>query len=173
MSKGGTVSITVTKREVREVAKWLRRAKPNELVLKTIFTDEASELLHRFAIEDQLDKAAKRKRSGQRFHIVLTREHARLLIRWASRPSPLWLGGPFVQRIDPQARMAVQRVARRCMEALNQRRGNPKKRLLTRNQVKSRVTKDYGTRWIRSLVKRARDHDLWDKENKGKKTFLG
>jgi hypothetical protein len=159
MPRRNEISISLTRREVREFAEWLRRAKPNERCFRTVLTDEASELLRRIAIEDQFDKAGRRKRVSPHFNMPLTREHARLLIRCASRPSPLWMGGPFVQRIDPQAPKAVQRVARSCMEALNKRRGNPKKRLLTRNQVESRVTKDYGTRWTRELVRRARDWD--------------
>jgi hypothetical protein len=180
MPKHGTVSIDVTKREVREVAEWLRTAKPNKRTLKTLFTDEASELLHRYAIEDQFDKAARRKRSGQRFNFVLTREHARLLIRWASRPSPLWLGGPFLQRIDPRTPIAVQRVCRRCIEALNKRRGNPKKRHLTRAKMYARIeawpnefTDDGGLhddRWIRRL--KARIARMNENRRQGKRTFL-
>ncbi len=173
MPKRGTVSIELTQREAREVVEWLRTAKLSEHCTVTIFTNEVDELLRRFAIEDRLDNAAIRKRSSQQFKIELTREHARLLIRWVSRPTPSWPGGPVVDSIDRRAPIAVQRVAKRCMAALRKRRGNPKKRRLTRGQVQSRIEKGYGTRWTRSLAKRARDYDLWDKESKGKKTLLG
>jgi hypothetical protein len=131
VSKPNVIRLTITARQARAVAEWLRASKPNERRLTIMDDDEdGSELLARLRLEGQLDKAAIRKRGRPQFDLPLDRPDARRLVKWGMRYDPV-----FGLHTDRRAPGDVRHMIRLCLEALAKRRGNPGWKIVLRGRA--------------------------------------
>lgn len=161
--KRGTVAIQLTSQLARQAATWLLESHtPRSPSLLGGFEDD--ELFAR-ELGAIFKKAASRKRQRGSFERRLPREAARWLAWRFFRYAPRWAshGGA------PEELLLISAL---CREAVGKRRGNPRLRRLTPDQVGQRITADADERWYRRLKRRAHLDD-WLAEMEDGETLIG